>query len=365
MSEPANSDWRSVRRHRRRTERLLPERLRVLTWAVESDYHAQGAIDFVLDRMKSLAAERGIARTVEVSGCARLELLPVHQRAILRDLEADETFVGELRHQIQAQIRLYHVMGVDPQGRILLPKLGEVPVPDGPVLRVRSSLRLGSAPALESEPEGWDYWCVERIVKEAARNLEPEFDDIDVPVGVLCLGSNAGGLARCVEARASSVPRIRVTERDWIFGTPTDLPCATNWDLGSNYDAVVLVMPSPASGGASTHRRIYKPRGSITPFDPASLGPTRWRESLDSMLAEISSRLAPDGTGYVLLPSSVRTETGYRHEPELLVHAERALDARGLKVVERFDVVELEPVRWPFVAARRPKRASFTVRRVA
>jgi len=181
---------------------------------------------------------------------------------------------------------------------------------------------------------------------------------------VLVIGALAGGFARAVTAMGTRLPQLRLTELDWVLNSATNLPCVEGRGVvaaNARFDAVVVVLPSPASSEASGQRRIY---GTKTGSDPGRLGPRRWLHAVADIINGLGSLMNDNATAYVLLPLGVRTRGGYMSAPELLAPVLSAVLTAGFGI-EALPTVEVAPVAQPFVARNRPQIVTLMLRRAA
>jgi hypothetical protein len=157
-----------------------------------------------------------------------------------------------------------------------------------------------------------------------------------------------------------SAVKFDVQEYDTTLTDTTNLPCVVGTRGGGlvpcKFDAVVAVIPAPAVGGAAHQRSIYT--GGLLPFDPGSMGPERWSGFVGGALRAASDLVDDEGIIYMLVPTGVREGTGYTSRPELLHVVLELARKVGLKVLEKLRIVEVEPVKQPFVGCNRPERWS-------
>lgn len=372
MRGPANSDWKAARRKRRAEERRLPPGLRHDVRVVRRDDLAAGSD--VLEDAAAIASRTGATRVVNPIGEPPWSYVPpTVEREILGRLDENPTYRQQVRAEIDRTLRSEHMTRVDPAAaNLAVPlSLGPVPKVNAGRLYVESNIGLGTASVVEAEPEAWNHWVAQEIARSAAVASGMDVDDVGLggePHGqvarVLVIGALAGGFARVVTAMGAAGANILVTEHDWVLATPTNVPCVIGRsglaELRAGFDAVVLVMPSPATPGASNYRHIYNPE---RPYDPARLGTRRWKRDLIGLLGMASTLLHEGGLLYALLPLGVRFHRGYVPAPDLLDEALFNVQALGFEVVEKIPTIEVLPVAQPFVGKNRPPKITLVLRK--
>jgi hypothetical protein len=362
LSSTLNAEWRLERSTRRQRQRALPARLRADVTRVRRDDLANTIIDLIEDRVSAMAEVADAVVAVATDVGHRKVALPVFKRIALQTLDRDPSFRGFIRNSIDALMRTAHLLKTDPSAVTSMPKISSAaPTPRNGVLTLRSSIGLGTASYLEAEPEEWCHYVAAHVAGHGLDDNDLTLDASDRRIYVI--GAGAGGFARAVAALGLSA-RVAIEEQDNVLPESTVLPFVT----GSRnrrfdrYEAVVMVLPCPARGGAANHRRIY--RGTQEEgFDPSAVGPENWEAWCEGWTGALPELMQPGGEAFVLVPASVRTATGYDDERALLdaflVHSAAA----GLEVLEQHLVVEVEPVNQPFVGRGRPQRWSLRLRR--
>jgi hypothetical protein len=363
----ATGDWRAVRHTRRLRQRRLPHGLREDVERVRRDDLAEGIMNVIFEEVR---AQAGVKDLVTI-GDAQV-VMPVIERRVLRELNRNAAFRGRVLREIAGVLRSVHLMCVDPAGATSVPStLGPVPRPQDGVLGVRSSIGLDTATFLEAEPEGWAHYVVSCLLDKWL------YDDADIGfekphVRIYSVGAGAGSIARIVTAIDAPIV-IEVEEQDTVLGKATALPCVVgNRDACSSvekFDAVVMVLPAPAAGGAANHRRIYDDKDDSrrwlgdghekhSDFDVSRFGRKRWLYSVTGWLEAAADVLVADGQLFVLAPAGVREARGHVDAPELLERVVAAATSAGLRLHEKLRVVEFEPVAQPFIGTSRPERWS-------
>lgn len=354
-------EWRLERSARRRRERALPPGLRAQVRRVRRDDLAQVILDVIDERVRSEA------RRCQLPGNATATpaVTPVAARKALRALDSDPTFRGYLRSEINTLLREHHRTKTDPEAPATLPlSLGDGPKITRGVLPLRSSIGLGTGSFLESEPEEWCRYivsCALARTQSAESESDSTLDDDELRMFVI--GAGTGGVARVVTALELSA-RIEVSEQDHVLPGQNAMPCVTGprGPTSEKHDVIVMVLPSPAEGGAANHRRLYRST-SEREFDLSTLGLTKWLAHVGCLLAVLPDLLTTSGEIFLLVPTSVRCDSGYRPHEGLLNSVTDAIEAVGLAIVEQANVIEIAPVNQPFVARNRPERWSLRLRR--
>jgi hypothetical protein len=359
------AEWKAARRARRALERRLPERLARLVGVVRRDDLGDAFASTVLRDAADVArVRRGERRVVEVGNPNWSYILPVVERDVLRQLDDNDAYRNHVRRDVRRVLRSEHLVRVDPGAeRITLPeRLGPLPKAAGGILEVESDIGLGTATVLESEPEQWNVW----VASEIRRTWTPGALNDSCRSRVLVIGALAGGFARTVNALDARMPEMIVSEADWVFSSPTNLPCVegrgTIGDSGEMFHNAVVVLPAPALSEASTQRGIYP---EASPDDPARLGAARWQKAVAEVVEVVSAFMAPSARAYVLVPAGVRSRRGYIEAPELPDAVVDAAVRVGLVAERRLETIEIAPVRQPFVGTRRPRKATFVLRKGA
>jgi hypothetical protein len=357
----ASADWLRERRDRRKRARLLPPGIAADIAKVRRDDIADQAITKVLDTVKEIAGQRRLTASWWQSlPEATIKFVPpTVQREILRELETNQAFRRQLRAYIRGLLREAHKEKL--RSGDFETHAGDVPyrIKDG-ALVVESDIGLGTATAIEAEPEGWNLFVLDRLVAQR----EDEDVSLHDRVRVLVVGAGAGGFARAVSTSRRPLG-IAVVQHDWVLTPRDDLLCADDEPAGT-FDHGVVVVPAPSVGGASNHRRIYHRTEDRKPwpFDPAALGPSRWLASVCGQLEAVATQVRPVGSVYCLVPLGVRVGEGYQEVPGLLDQVLACIPALGLEVLERIAVEEPRPVNQPFVGTRRPNRVTLVCRRL-
>jgi len=359
----AVGDWRQARHDRRLRQRRLPHGLREDVARVRRDDFGEAILDLIQERVRVEAEKLDGMTTVRCEFGPRQVVMPVVERQVLRVLNQDQTFRGWVRNEIAQLLRTEHLARTDPAGLQEIPWVhGPAPQPQDQVLRLRSSIGLKTAQYLEAEPEQWCHYVVERVIESHQADDREVTMDHSV-VLLLAIGAGAGGIAKTVAAlEAQSV--VEVQEIDQVLPESTAVPCVSGSREGlehTEYDAIVIVLPSPAVGAAANHRRIYRGdqgRG----FDLSALGPKKWTRAVECWLDAAREPLAQDGQLLALVPASIRHGGGYTPAPELLQGFLRHATAIGLQVIEINRVIEVQPVNQPFVGRNRPERWSLLLR---
>jgi hypothetical protein len=348
-SEPTG-DWRAARHARRLRQRRLPRGLREDVERVRRDDLADGIMDVIFNEVR---AQAGATDLVTI-GDAQV-VMPVVERRVLREMNCNAAFRGRVRREIAGLLRSVHLTCVDPAGATSVPRtLGPAPSPHEGVLRVRSSIGLGTATFLEAEPEGWAHYAVTRMLeKHLHDDMEPAFEPSRLRV--YSVGAGAGSVARVVTALDAPAV-VEVEEVDPVLGEATTLPCVVGTRsaraFDEKFDAVVMVLPAPAEGGAANHRRIY---GHGAGLDLATLSKKRWLDAARGWFEGVAELLTPLGEVFALVPASVRWVGGYANAPELLNEVVARAGSAGLRLDEKLRVVEIEPVAQPFIDRERPE----------
>jgi hypothetical protein len=181
---------------------------------------------------------------------------------------------------------------------------------------------------------------------------------------IYAVGAGPGGIARAVMALEPAIP-VHVEECDAVMPETTALPCVvgarTEPLRRRTYDAIAMVLPAPAIGGAVNHRRIYR-RDRRRGFDLSGMSETQWMLHVEWQLSAVKDLLEDDGTLFLLVDSSVRCDRRYEPRPRLLESALRSASDVGFSVTERNLVIEVDPVRQPFVGTNRPEKWSLVLR---
>jgi hypothetical protein len=359
------SDWRRARSERRAAERRLPESLQQEVRVIRRADLGQDAVEAVFEDVRTIALRQGDLRRVHSAKEPSWSYVPpAVERDLLQELARNRTYHRQVRADVRSTLRVAHLIKIDPgAARITVPEAlpPVATVKDGALL-VKSSIGLGTATALEAEPEGWDHWTASTITNRSVQEQE-----LDVDLGfepgrrVLVLGALAGGFARTVTAMGLS--RMAVAEIDWVLPDATNLPCVERRGLADpmgTFDAAVAVFPSPATSGAANQRGIYN--RSLTE-DLAQLGARRWARLVVGYLGLLNVALEAGAIAYVLLPLGVRDERKYIAAPDLLDRILSRLDVVGFEVVANTPTVEVEPVAQPFVGTTRPQKTTLVLKK--
>ncbi len=272
-----------------------------------------------------------------------------------RELARNPVYLGRIRRLVREALRQHHVVQFPPDVDASLPDGLPAVRPSEGVLTVKSSIGLGTATFLDGEPEGWDAWAVQEIV----RRSDAAFDgglELE-PVRVLVVHAGAGGFARADAARGDRLPRIEIHEVDQrVFGQ-TNLPhvvTRTRETPEGKFDFVVSAFPSPATPSASGQTRIYG--------GDSSVGVRRWLDRLEGILQTYKDILTPGGFALVLVPLGIRTTRGYADSPELTARVKEIVEgAAGMTVLGTYATEETEPVSKPFVRRSRPSRVTYVL----
>lgn len=354
----ASPDWLRERRDRRRRARLLPPGIAADVARVRRDDIADQAITMVLDRAKEIATQRKktATRWQPLPEALITFVLPAVQREILQDLDANQTFRRQVRAFIRGLLREAHREKLRSGEGERRPRGDAHAIHDG-VLVVESDLGLGTATAIEAEPEGWNAFVLDRLAAQQGNEVS-----LSDGVRVLVVGAGAGGLARAVSTGRRPLS-VTVMQHDWVHEPAGHLLCVDD-EPGAIFDQAVIVFPAPSLGGASNHRRIYHCPVDQKPWpeDPAALGPRRWIMWVLGQLAAIATQVRSGGYLHCLVPLGVRVGECYQDMPDLVDRVLTFLPTLGLEVVERNAVTEPSPVNQPFIGKNRPNRVTLVLR---
>ncbi len=358
-----DDEARYTRRWRRLHERRLPPGLREDISRLRRDDLACGVLDSVFAEVRKIAALEGVVRS-EPALVGHREYVPaVHERRVLRQLDQNDAFRRSIRRKVRDLVRTAHVIRTAPP--IFVPAhLGRITdtTAAGPLL-LRSSIGLGTASFLDAEPEELNVLVHDGIVEDWKRREATSDIGLDEGVvNVAVLGSGAGGFARIVESRAERCPRILVHEWDPLVDTRTALPCVRPFrpSAGTSLDYGLVVLRAPATGGAANHGCIYSEAGDLS-----KLGVARWTKRTAELLRSLGGILTEGALVFVVTPASVRTDRGYRRAPALLDGVLEGLRLGHLAPEKQRRIVEVEPVRRPFVGANAPERWIVIARKAA
>lgn len=363
---PNNGQHKHLELRRRLKE--LPEKTSKVLRSVRSDAIREDLLDLVDERVAG-SAKRELAFEHDLETFAYIPA--VDRRRVLRDL--DDALFQELRAKARAKKARAHVERVY-QGwpKSCVPKdLPHITIPASGTWEVPSWLGLGTAPHLESKPEGW-------AVAVAKRFWEPEDGDLDFEEDLrtkLVLDHGAGPSTMALALWAAAPPEKRdaedlvpsegppqeTGERDhegrvlladpppttvqapveihevdtvgqaasipWVECRSSVVPTQKDLEGGlfgkrrpkkpCSYDLVVLHIPPPSGPRANNLRNRYKDLGEGKKvqiqrglMDIGRLGPKRWLEELPKVVREVLPLTAPDGVVALLLPLAVRVKEG-------------------------------------------------------
>lgn len=358
-------DWRRARRERRGDQRRLPPGLRRDVATIRREDLGHDAVTAVLYDVETLAAARGEVLTIHSSGAEPWSYVPPSvERDVLQLLERRKLYRHHVRAEVRSTLRLAHKTKVDPGAALVtLPaSLGPTPSVEDGILEVSSSLGLGTASALEAEPEGWNHWVATQLVHGDSEYAEESLGLLSEQQAhrVFVLGALAGGLARAVTTLDTS--HFRITEFDWVLDSPSALSCVdcrSFPDSSHVFDTAVAVFPSCSTSNAANQRGIY----GRSDFDPARLGPRRWVKRVLGYLGLVNARLRDGAILYVLLPLGVRGNRGYEDGPSLEAAILPRLSECGFAIVYTIPTTEREPVAQPFVGRARPKKLTLVLQK--
>jgi hypothetical protein len=111
LTNRENQDWRQARHDRRLRQRRLPHGLREDVVRVRRDDVAGVILDLIQDRVQVEAEKLDGMITVRGEFGSWKVVMPVVERQILRALNQDQAFRGQVRNEIARLLRTEHLVG--------------------------------------------------------------------------------------------------------------------------------------------------------------------------------------------------------------------------------------------------------------